>query len=242
MNAHLRFALAVAVVAGGPLVVGCNGSIDSSGKDGGTDGAGAVRACPAAQQIDASALSGSAVAGCNAGFAHPNVCCRAAPTQVTSCVECSGAPFATCDTASLTFPDPSTCYSLEDGGCTEAPSLTTASSDAGAAQNCYYPCGPGGYSPEELVDAAVTPPACSVAGGGSAPGVACTLCCFGGVGQVEPSPACNTCPPTGCQCGSCPAGWQVPTAVQYDLCCRTNSSGVTECFSQASSIVGVVLI
>jgi hypothetical protein len=237
MNTSLHLALAVALVAGGAPVVGCNGSIDSSGKDGGSaEGASVLtpERCPASQPVDVSTVGAplgtfQPVAACITGHAHPNVCCHAGPTQPTVCTECPAEPFGVCDKESLTFPDPRSCCSLEDGGCT-----ATTQSDAGVAGNCLFPCGPGGYPPNELGDAAGLP-ACSDMVDSSFASQ-CAYCCVGSVKTA--GCAANTCTQVGAcgpQCGACPTGWQVPPG-GIDLCCRTDSAGVDECFSQANSI------
>jgi hypothetical protein len=234
MNAPLRLALAVAVVAGGLLVVGCDGSSGS--------GADAGHVCPATQVVDLSTANGIPVLACNMGYVHPNVCCSAGPSQPTVCTECPAEPFGPCDKNSLTFPDPGSCCSLTDGGCTVTPSDA-----AGVAGSCYFPCGPGGYSSDALGDAAFLP-ACSDLKDASSVS-ACAYCCSGSIGP-QSAVVCsgNGCfcgeeapgsPPCVCypHCGSCPAGWQVPPAGQLDLCCRADGTGVAECFSQSSDIM-----
>ncbi len=210
----------------------------SSGIDSGAD-VGAVAltidGCPATQPVDLSTANGRIlVPACNAGYAHPNICCRASATQVTECADCRGAPFAACDNASLTFPDPGTCCSLGDGGCAEASVLSVDPGDAAIKLSCYYACGPGGYSPHELQSP--TARACSDVADSSDP--VCYYCCLGG-GCVSNQCSCGACPPSGCggdNCGACPAGWNVPAGGQYDLCCQTDGSGAARCFSQAGSI------
>jgi hypothetical protein len=194
-----------------------------------------IQGCPATQLVDLSTANGRIlVPACNAGYAHPNICCRASPTQVTECADCRGAPFAACDNASLTFPDPGRCCSLGDGGCAEASVLSVDPGDAAIELSCYYACGPGGYSPHELQSP--TARACSDVADSSDP--VCYYCCLGG-GCVSNQCSCGACPPSGCggdNCGACPAGWNVPAGGQYDLCCQIDSSGAARCFSQAGSI------
>jgi hypothetical protein len=259
MNALLRLALAVAVLAGGPLLsVGCGSSEGSPNEDGGStladseaggsllaDGgigndavAPTIQGCPVTRSVDVSTVGEPLgtfreVPACDVGYARPNVCCRGSPTQATVCADCPDVPFGACDKESLTFPDPRTCCSLEGGGCT-----ATAPSDAGATGDCFYPCGPGGYSPDELGDAAALPACSDVVDGGAPP--VCAYCCLGSVG---PGCATNGCSgglgACGPHCGTCPAGWNVPRG-GIDLCCRTDNAGVAECFSQATGI-GTIL-
>ncbi len=244
MNAPLRLALAVAVVAGGLLAVGCHSSS-------GPDAVGpTIQGCPATQPVDISTLGGAvggAVPACSSGYAHASVCCQAGPSQPTICTECPAAPFGVCDQDSLTFPDPGSCCSLDDGGCSETSGAITPLVDTPfeggvlvgvPGGDCYYPCGPGGYPPGEPGDSAPGGglPACADVLDGSSFAVTCLSCCTPG---GCPTNSCN-CPAEGpcvCgpQCGGCPAGWQVPLG-GTDLCCRTNSAGVKECFSQATSI------
>lgn len=153
-----------------------------------------IQGCPATQPVDVSTANGSFIPACETGYAHPNICCRGSPTQATECANCPGAPFAACDNASLTFPDPGTCCSLADGGCGEA-SVLSAPMDAGLELNCSYPCGPGGYSPHELQS--LRQPVCSDLADGSL-GI-CLYCCFGS-GEC-PTNTClggPTTPPTRC--------------------------------------------
>jgi hypothetical protein len=195
-----------------------------------------IQGCPATQPVDFSTATGISIPACETGYAHPNICCRASPTQAAECAVCPGEPFAACDNASLTFPDPATCCSLGDGGCADASVLSAPPSDAGIELNCSYPCGPGGYSPHELQLFHL--PVCSDLVDGSF-GI-CVYCCFGS--GLCPTNTCTgdpTTPPTGCgsdNCGACPAGWEVPAGGQYDLCCQTDGSGGSRCFSQSSSI------
>ena len=65
-----------------------------------------IQGCPATQPVDVSTANGSFIPACETGYAHPNICCRSSPTRATECANCPGAPFAACDNASLTFPDP----------------------------------------------------------------------------------------------------------------------------------------
>jgi len=218
-----------------PSDAGAPAAVDSGADSGAI--APTIQGCPATQPIDLSTANGSiSVPACETGFAHPNICCRASPTQATECADCPGAPFAACDNASLTFPDPGTCCSLADGGCGEASVLSAPPMDSGLELNCSYPCGPGGYSPHELQS--LRQPVCSDLADGSL-GI-CLYCCFGS-GEC-PTNTClggPTTPPTRCgsdNCGLCPVGWQAPARGQYDLCCQTDTAGVARCFSQSGSI------
>jgi hypothetical protein len=228
-------------------VVACGESVESKavgnsgpGDGGLPQGVDAIQGCPATQPVDVSAVSGS-VPACNVGYAHPSVCCLASPTQATVCTECPAAPFGACDSAALTFPDPRLCCSLDGGACRDVSVGSIAPTDAGNGA-CYYPCGPGGYPPDKLISSAVTIPAC--ADGMGSPNPVCEYCCSGeGTATTCALNECNCplelpgSPPCVCgpQCNVCPSGWQVPQG-GTDLCCRTDSLGEVECFSQATSI------
>jgi hypothetical protein len=187
------------------------------------------------------------VAPCPLGYAHPSVCCQAATDLPTVCSEASNPPFQACRSPAITFPDPSTCCSLDTDSTCALPDGDAAmqTGDAGPSPSCYFQCGPGGYIPGQGPwDSGSGPPACaSVAnpiGDAAVSADPCVWCCsYGGcpTNQVScPSQGCGSFVQAGIQCDPCPAGWQTPTGGQYDLCCRTNSQGGTDCFSQATSI------
>lgn len=283
MNTNRRL-LAVGAAILAYVVLGISGCVDSSspanpGAGGGDDsgrvappedaslaveggnegGATIINGCRVTEQVGASTISGY-IPTCEAGYAHPNVCCRSGPREPTGCEECQSAPFRVCGDGSLAFPDPRTCCSLDDDtGCEEArvmSLLPDAGYPAGGVGSCAYACGPGGFPADELPDAGTSLAPCvgGALDGGS--GVPCVYCCW-----TTPSSPCPGCPPDGTdtlcasnvcscpaevpgsppcvcgpQCSACPAGWDVPASGQFDLCCRTNDAGVTDCFSIANSI------
>jgi hypothetical protein len=183
-----------------------------SGADGGPD---------AAYAVTVSAVEG-AVAPCQAGFAHPNVCCKAG-----SCLERSNAPFGLCDGDSLTFPDRARCCPLDGtGSCVAA---APADVDAGVLlQACALPCGPEGHSPNGS-----SFPAC----GNTSSTIPCEFCCSGSgcASNVCNCPASGPCACNTPVCGACPDGWQA-VAPQVDLCCRGDGSGARQCFSQSVAV------
>jgi hypothetical protein len=173
---------------------------------------------------------------CNSGYAHPSVCCEPSLYQSPQCVENSEAPFRPCGRW-LTFPDPQTCCSLENGTQCMAPAPVNAN---GSAVECELPCGPGGFlpdDPEEDADGGWVNCADNASGG-------CVACCSGMVSQAGSNPtrastvACSAIissqgGPAICGGGACPTGWKVPSGGQFDVCCNT---GAGECFSRATSI------
>jgi hypothetical protein len=202
--------------------------------------------------IDKGLLTGS-IPACAEGSAHPNVCCHAGPNQATACAEDPDNPFRACGCDSLTFPDPRTCCSLDDGG-----GCTTPGQDAATGGSCTDPCGPDTFSPHQVSWA--TTWACS-----DVPSVltdaglivSCFLCCnvsitvsglatptepgcYGNVGSCPPKPLPGTnvppCPdPTfGCD-AACPVGWARASAFP-GLCCRGDGGTSSECFSQAETV------
>jgi len=213
------------------------------------------------EQVAPSDVSGS-VPPCDAGAAHPNVCCTAGPDQAPSCVVYPGAPFTQCDSSATTYPDPRSCCPIDgSGGCSAPPpsngSGGSASSSSGGGSStgggCNYACPPGMYAPAGSPDGTccVTDgngaTACSgfasgggsssSSGGGSNGGCAGSCSCPACEPDSGACPPCD-CPPTPCPtptpttCGACPPGWQTPQG-EPDLCCSSDANGDIECFSQA---------
>jgi hypothetical protein len=222
------------------------GPNDGGGADAEREAATAILpGCTAVQVIDASSLAGY-VPACEQGYAHPSVCCHGGPTEPTVCEECTGShPFSVCGSSSLSFPDPTTCCSLDDGAaCVEVSVPPDAGYPFGGG--CSYYCGPGGYPPGELADAGF--PACPGAGINTPVDGPCAYCCSSSPDTFLPSGYLTTCPISACscpesapcvcgpQCSACPVGWHVPLGGQVDLCCRTSDAGATDCFSMANSI------
>jgi hypothetical protein len=171
--------------------------------------------------VSASQLMGTTVSPCASGYAHPSICCQGAPDRATTCTEDVTHPFDVCGTEQLAYPDSSVCCSLGQKTACVQPSGVDANADAGLPSPCLNPCYPGAYPPPPFLDS--------------------YLCVFGNGGTVETTqPACiGMCYQQGDWCSTpCPAGWSAPAGGQVDLCCMTDSSGQTFCFSQAGYIGG----
>ena len=182
------------------------------------------------------ALAGQTVPTCPTGTAHPNVCCTGGPFMPAACTENIAAPFGACGTDALTFPGPTECCPLDGGACEVA---STADGGSGGG-TCSFLCGPGGYWPKQLADAAaVGLETCTPSTSTNEP---CVFCCDPHEGCPTNQSSCGG-PGDGCtgglanlQCAACPAGWSVPASGQFDLCCRSDPNRRTECFSLSAQI------
>jgi hypothetical protein len=195
--------------------------------------------------VDPTFLQG-AVPACASGYAHPNVCCHGGPEVATVCLESADDPFRPCVCDTLTFPDPRTCCSLDDGG-----DCTAVGADAAAAGSCHNPCGPGSFPPDELSwprPACTDVPTRTTDAGLPIPGQTCFYCCAenisapgctGNFGTCIPNPqgGLPICPDQTFGCGLCPDGWSRVAGVP-DLCCRVDGGPLVACFSQADGLSG----
>jgi hypothetical protein len=218
------FVIVIVAGSGAAELPACNGNSDLA------------KGCRERDLVKMAMTSGLvSVSTCAPGYAHPNICCKSGPMQPTACTQCAQTPFAPCDKGALTFPDPYSCCALDGGGCNVTKPGTTKNEGS-----CTFPCGPGGYFPEALGDAAIHfEPFCP-----DVDGSLCTYCCFDQKNNLGNSdPVCaggNLCTleisgPCGPTCSSCPAGWDVPPHGQFDLCCRMGGDGKSQCFSQATT-------
>jgi hypothetical protein len=187
------------------------------------------------QLVSASDVSGT-VTPCNAGSAHPNVCCSAGPNQASSCVVYPQAPFTQCESGTMTYPDPRSCCPLDGNGNCAAPPPPPldAGTSSGGGSGCDYVCPPGWYLDSASDGCCQTnsdgSSQCYGSGGTGTSGGGCACAC---------DPDTGVCPPCNCPeqpapaCPSCPPGWQTPQGGDPALCCTTDSNGDIECFSQA---------
>jgi hypothetical protein len=122
----LNYALAACAFV--PLAVACGGQVSL-----GTNRT-------ALSLVDPKLVSGS-VPACNAGAAHPNVCCDVGEGKDGTCGVYPEAPFQRCDTGWIAYPDPRSCCDLDDPSKCSAPPSTPPSSGG----SCTYACEPGWY-------------------------------------------------------------------------------------------------
>lgn len=81
------------------------------------------------------------VPACNAGAAHPNVCCTATENAPAACGTYDGEPFHACGIGAKTYPDPRSCCDLADPTqCADPPPTAVPPPVA-----CAYLCSPGYY-------------------------------------------------------------------------------------------------
>jgi hypothetical protein len=200
-----------------------------------------------AQSVSSDVLT-EPVTSCETGYAHPNVCCGAAPGQSSACEAYPDAPFQPCASTEQTYPDPRTCCPLDASGepCHAPPADagTSSGGGTGSGSSCTYPCPPGfaqsGAACCPVVGMGVGTNTACVA---SPIAVACPLTpvCSCPAEAADAAPGGCTCEsppectaPSPPQCGPCPSGWQVPEG-EPGLCCEETSSGAIACFSQAIS-------
>ncbi len=197
-----------------------NGGVMNTG---GALGGGAISA---AISVSASILYDTQVPPCFAGYEHPNICCQGGPDQATICAEDLTHPFGLCEKGQFAYPDVSACCSLDNKAACLQPSSVEPTADAGQQAACTNPCYPGTYPLPESVSSAND-----------------SFCCIGSGQAVSCMSKAGHCESTGCSpiCGApCPAGWAAPAGGQVDLCCQTDSSGQSVCFSQSGSIGGYI--
>jgi hypothetical protein len=200
-----------ALGAGGVLLAACDGKVLSLGTD--------------SQPVSASDVSGT-ITPCDANAAHPNVCCGN-PGPDPSCVTYPDRPFTPCDSNATTYPDPRSCCPFDGGRCTAPAPIPL---DAGFAVSGSGIISPGGY----VASCTTCPPTgCYTCPPGyySMPNIADGVaCCLNDVSAAE------GCVGVGAPlwCPMCPSGWPMQGNVG-DICCRTDPSGASECFSQAAS-------
>src|ERR1700677_3286983 len=112
------------------------------------------------------------IPACALGYAHPSACCEPAPTQSMECVEDSDEPFRPCGRW-ITFPDARSCCSVANP--TQCTPASASETDAGNSNACYWPCGPGGFLPDDPIE---DPDGGNVnCANSSAP--SCSICCYG---------------------------------------------------------------
>jgi len=177
--------------------------------------------------LSITSLLAAVVTPCAAGYAHPNICCRGAPYEATTCTKDSTHPFDVCATGLYAYPDPSACCLLADKNACTGPSGDASAMPESQGASCQNPCAPGAYPPSKI----------SISPAGVA--VDDMLCCFGTGLACEPKqpPCIGLCTEQQEWCGrACPSGWTVPVEGQVDACCQSDSSGRSFCFSQAEHI------
>jgi hypothetical protein len=185
--------------------------------------------------VDKSLLVGT-VPQCQAGSAHPSVCCLGAPHETAVCVESVDHPFRPCGCGMLTFPDPRTCCSLSSGGDCRPPDAQ--GSDGGPW--CQYPCGPGAFLPPSGTNT----PACSDVpnllddAGLLYQAESCFYCCTDSscLANASTCLANEQCPAHFTICGACPEGWSSPPG-NGTVCCQGPSGPAQKCYSQVTHIV-----
>jgi hypothetical protein len=176
-----------------------------------------------ARSVSVASLSEKVVPACAAGYEHPNVCCLGAPYKATVCSEDLAHPYGTCEKGQFAYPDPDSCCLLDANTPCRQPLGVDRDAGAGQQTGCHNPCLPGTY-----------PPSDAASQGGE-------MLCLGGTGLVgQPrEPFCSLCDGPVQWCSTpCPVGWSAPAGGQVDLCCQTDSSGKTSCFSQSEWIDG----
>lgn len=196
------------------------------------EGCSSTGAGPTRTDVPLAVVSGPrSVVACASGYAHPNVCCQAGPTEATVCTEVPSDPFSACDPhLALTFPDPRNCCPLDgEGSCLD---VATDAATPTTPVSCESSCVVGQFPP---------PPSWPIqnCADDSSPG--CSLCCnsagcaaIGVCSCTASSPEGSTPTVCGCEstpsCGTCPGGWQTRSGIP-ELCCRTTAAN--QCFSQS---------
>ena len=221
---------------GGKEVTQGSNPVDGTGSGSGSGSGSAPGTSSTPTPVAPSAVSGT-VGACPSGYAHPNVCCSASPSGA-SCVAYES-PFQACATGSSTYPDPSSCCSLDD------PTQCNGGPKTGGV-------------PPTTCDCAVDDPSCACVNptdaGVTPPGPICgcpdndpTCNCAADAGVIsicscpdnDPSCACPvdagppTPPPISCTY-ACPPGWYAPDGGAPGTCCTSDGSSGA-CTGVASS-------
>ena len=171
--------------------------------------------------VDVRPMYGASVPACAAGYEHPNICCRGAAYEATTCTEDPKNPFGPCPSGQFAYPDPKACCDLNSADKCVAGAIADVA-DAGDSNSCINPCAPGAYPDSQ------DPAICRYGVEGVQNRTTEILYGVGTVGG-PPQEYCAT---------PCPQGWG-RAFEQNDVCCQQSGNGWTLCYSQASYISGL---